>query len=182
MTCLKCGAPRIRTKTLPRYQDDGLVGLPNVVVLNAARQHTCEACGTDNGISVPDVEGLEAAVAVTRVMIPVRLSGREIRFLRTALGFKATELADKLEIGGAGEKISRWENEKAPISSRDEKMLRILAGHQLSDRAKAIEFDETKIFAMKIPAVVKVPRKEVEMQFLRIRISDDTWAEPAKAA
>ncbi len=182
MTCMKCGANGIRTETLPRYQDDGLVGLPNVVVLNAARQYTCEECGTDNGISVPDIKGLEAAVAVTRVMIPVKLTGREIRFLRTALGLKATELAERLGIGGAGEKISRWENEKVPISSRDEKMLRILAGHELSERAKAIEFDETKIFAMKIPAIVEAPRKEVEMKFIRIRISDDTWAEPAKAA
>ena len=182
MTCLKCGASCIRTETLPRYQDDGLVGLPNVVVLNAARQYICEECGADNGISVPDIEGLEAAVVVTRVMIPVRLSGREIHFIRTTLGFKAKELAEQLGIGGVGEKISRWENEKAPISSRDEKMLRILAGHQLSDRAKAIEFDETKIFAMRIPAVVEAPRKEVEMEFIRIRISDNTWAEPAKAA
>jgi len=159
-----------------------LVGLPNVVILNAAKQHICEECGADNGISVPDVEGLEAAVAVTRVMIPVRLSGREIRFLRTALGLKAKELAEQLGIGGAGEKISRWENEKSPISLRDEKMLRILAGHHLSDRAKAIEFDEAKIFEMKIPAVVEAPKKEVGMEFIRIRISDNTWAEPAKAA
>lgn len=181
MTCLQCGGSRVRTQILERYRDDGLVGVPNVVVLSAAKQYFCEECGADNGVSIPDVEGLQAAAAVARVMIPVRLNGQEIRFLRTALGLKATELAEQLGIGGAGEKISRWENEKHPISIRDERMLRILAGHRLSGCAKAIGFDENVIFSMKVPAVVKVPRKEVEMEFVRIHISENTWAEPARA-
>jgi DNA-binding transcriptional regulator YiaG len=180
MTCIKCGGDRIRTETLPQYQDDGLVGLANVVVLNAAQRHICETCGEDNGISVPDVQGLEAAVAVARVMIPIRLTAKEIRFLRTALGMKAKELRERLEVGSE-ETISRWENNKAPISARDEKMLRLLAGRMLSERAKAIGFDETVIFSMKIPPVSAEPAPEVKMTFIRIRISHDTWAEPAAA-
>jgi hypothetical protein len=104
MTCIKCGGARIRTEILPRYQDDGLVGLANVVILNAAQQYLCEDCGEDNGISVPDVEGLEAAVAVARVMIPVKLKGCELKFLRTALGLKAKDLAEMLDV--ADENIS----------------------------------------------------------------------------
>jgi len=180
MTCIKCGSDRIRTDTLPRYQDDGLVGLANVVVLNAAQKYVCEECGEDNGISVPDVSGLEAAVAVTRVMIPVKLTGKEIRFLRTALGMKAKELRERLEVGSE-ETISRWENDRSPISARDEKMLRLLAGRMLSERARAIGFDETVIFNMKIPKWSEGPIPEVRMAFIRIRISENTWAEPAAA-
>ncbi len=180
MTCIKCGSDRIRTETLPRYQDDGLVGLANVVILNAAQKYVCKDCGEDNGISVPDVAGLQAAAAVTRVMIPVKLVGREIRFLRNALGMKAKELAERIETR-ADETVSRWENDQRPISARDEKMLRLLAGRILSERAKAIGFDETVIFNMKIPALSAVPLREVVMTFIRIRISVDTWAEPAAA-
>jgi DNA-binding transcriptional regulator YiaG len=181
MTCIQCGSSRIRTETLPRYQDDGLVGLPNVVILNAAQQYTCEECGTENGVSVPDVEGLEAAAAVARIMIPVKLTGKEIRFLRTALGMKARELREQLEVGSE-ELVSRWEHEKAPISPRDEKMLRLLTGRLLSTRATAIGFDEKAIFSMKIAALSSAPRQKVEMTFIRIHISKNTWAEPAKAA
>jgi hypothetical protein len=113
MTCIKCGSDRVRSEILPEYRDDGLVGLPNVVILNAARQFVCVECGEDNGISVPDIDGLEAAVAVTRVMTPVKLRGSELRFLRRALGLKAKELAERLEV--ADETISRWENDKSPI-------------------------------------------------------------------
>ena len=61
MTCIKCGSARIRTDTLPEYQDDGLVGLANVVVTaNAAQRYVCEECGEDNGISVPDISGLDS--------------------------------------------------------------------------------------------------------------------------
>jgi transcriptional regulator with XRE-family HTH domain len=180
MTCIKCGSCRIHTETLAEYQGDGLVGLANVVVLNAAQRYVCEECGEDNGVSVPDVEGLEAAVAVTRVMIPVRLTSKEIRFLRTALGMKAKELRERLEVGSE-ETISRWENNKLPISARDEKMLRLLAGRMLSERAKAIGFDEAVIFNMKIPACSAKPAPDVRMAFIRIRISENTWAEPAAA-
>jgi transcriptional regulator with XRE-family HTH domain len=180
MTCIKCGSSRIRTETLPRYQDDGLVGLANVVVLNAAQQFTCEICSENNGVAVPDIEGLEAAVAVARVMSPGKLTGREIRFLRTALGLKAKELAERLEIK-ADETISRWENDKMVIAPGDEKMLRLLAGRTLAERAKAIEFDETKIFQMKIRSVSSAPKPKLRLEFIRIRLAENTWAEPAAA-
>ena len=42
---------------------------------------------------IPDVEGLIAAAAVTRVKNPLKLNGEEIRFLRRALDCKAKDLA-----------------------------------------------------------------------------------------
>jgi hypothetical protein len=60
-------------------------------------------------------------------------------------------------------------------------MQRVIVGRTLSGRAKAIGFDETEIFKMKIPSLSILPKQVVEMTFIRIRISNNTWAEPAAA-
>ena len=56
------------------------------------------------------MEGLRAAMAVTRVNDPLKLNGREIRFLRKALGYTGKELAEKMQV--TAESVSRWENDK----------------------------------------------------------------------
>ena len=45
MTCVRCGGSRIRAEIIKEYRDDGLIGLPGVVVLDAARKYVCEDCG-----------------------------------------------------------------------------------------------------------------------------------------
>lgn len=147
MTCIECGG-EVVTKTLPVYRDDGLIGLPCVVLLDAAEESTCAACGTDNGISIPDAEGLEIAVAVARVCYPLKLNAQEIRFLRRALGSQAKDLADELEV--RPETVSNWENGKDPINPHIEKILRLKVAKDLGPRAPAVPCELDTIHNLKI--------------------------------
>jgi transcriptional regulator with XRE-family HTH domain len=158
------------------------VGLPNVVILNAAQQFVCDECGEENGIEIPDERGLEAAVAVNRVMMPLKLIGREIRFLRKAIGLTGKQLCEVLGIQ-AEETISRWENDKNVIPASNEKMLRIVVGRTLTEAAPMIPFDEKYILLkMRIESVAPLDRRESKIEFLRVRTSaNPTWAEPAAA-
>ncbi|HXR34396.1 MAG TPA: hypothetical protein VN754_00500 [Candidatus Binataceae bacterium] len=180
MTCTRCGGKRIRVETMKEYHDDGLIGLPGVVVLDAARKYICEDCGEENGISIPDEEGLEAAAAVARAGIPIPLRGREIRFLRGALGLTARQLAQFLP--ATEESVSRWENDKHPMGAQNEKILRLLVARLLKDRAPAIGFDELAILKGRIEAAPSKRGREPKLLFRRVRIqSKPAWAEPEAA-
>ncbi len=180
MTCTRCGGKRIRVETMKEYHDDGLIGLPGVVVLDAARKYVCKDCGEENGISIPDEEGLEAAAAVARAGIPVPLRGREIRFLRAALGLTAKQLAKYLP--ATEESVSRWENDKHPMGAQNEKILRLLVARLLKDRAPAIGFDEVAILTGGIAAMASKRSGEAKLLFRRVRIqSKPAWAEPEAA-
>lgn len=168
MTCIECGG-EVVTKTLPVYCDDGLIGLPCVALLDAAEQSTCAACGTDNGISIPDAEGLEVAVAVARVCYPLKLNAQEIRFLRRALGFQAKQLADELEV--RPETVSNWENGKDPINPHIEKLLRLKVAKDLGPRAPAVPCDLDTIQNMKIKHLHASDRKnQFVMGFKRVLV------------
>lgn len=55
-------------------------------------------------------------MAAARAMLPHRLSGREIRFLRKPIGEKAVSLAKHLDV--APETLSRWENGHEAVGGR----------------------------------------------------------------
>jgi DNA-binding transcriptional regulator YiaG len=169
MTCEQCGGRHVSMAQQDIYHDDGLIGLPNVVVINAAQKMVCDSCGANNGVHIPDPEDLEIALAVYRVTIPVKLSGKEIRFLRQGLGKRASELGQYLQV--RDETVSRWENEKEPMKPQTEKLLRILVGRELADRAPGIDFDEDAIWKMQIPVVMPVPRPKVRIVAQRICVS-----------
>ncbi len=169
MTCERCGGRHVKVTPLDIYHDDGLIGLPNVVVLNAAQKMVCADCGASDGISIPEPEGLEVALAVYRVTIPVKCGGREIRFLRQALSMRASQLGEFLQV--REETVSRWENDKEPMKPQTEKLLRILVGRVLADKAPGVDFDEDAIWKMQIPVVTPVPKPEVRIIAKRICVS-----------
>lgn len=103
--CIACGAEGASEVRLATY-DENALGLP-VTLKNAALHHTCPSCGYD-GIEIPDFDGLEAAVAVARLLLPIALNGPEIRFLRHACGLKAKEFASACDFDPST--LSRWEH------------------------------------------------------------------------
>ena len=181
MTCTRCGASRFRTETIKEYEDDGLIGLPGVVVLDAAQKYICEECGEEGGISIPDEAGLEVAVMVARIGIMVKLTGEEVRFLRKGLGLTAKQLAESLQV--AEETVSRWENDKLVMSPQTEKVLRLMAGRLHSKDAPGIGFDEDAILKGHIRSVFPDgKRPAVKMSFQRVRIlSNPAWVAPLAA-
>ena len=89
-TCVACGAPTDKVELLPTYDDDA-VGIP-VTLRNGVLRHNCDSCGFD-GIEIIDSTGLTAAAAVARILLPVTLSGDEVRFLRKACQMNGKEFA-----------------------------------------------------------------------------------------
>lgn len=103
-TCVACGASIASVERLPSHDDDAF-GIP-VTIRNAVFRHRCADCGMD-GIEIPDSEDLEAAIAVARILVPVSLSGVEIRFLRKACGMTGKEFAEAINVDNAT--LCRWE-------------------------------------------------------------------------
>jgi DNA-binding transcriptional regulator YiaG len=85
-------------RTVDRYEEDGL-GLPYAVTLiDGAEEQIDDDTGKVIGISIPAMETLVAAIAVTRASIPVQLSGDEVRFIRGVIGMGSKAFAESLEM------------------------------------------------------------------------------------
>jgi transcriptional regulator with XRE-family HTH domain len=169
LTCERCKG-HVSTMLLEEYRDDGsMTGLRNVVILDAAKKAICDECGADNGVSVPDEDGLEAALAVIRIGLPFRLTGEEIRFLRGALELRQKQLSEYLQV--RPETMSNWENDKEPIGPQYEKVLRLLVGHALSEQTPGVDFDEEAVLKMRI--LHSAPPDDMMIFVQRVRVSVD---------
>lgn len=117
--CRRCGGEYgpLEPVTVP------LRALPTVQVTGIEGQR-CQSCGSLK-YRVPHMEELFRAVAILLVHKPERLSGAEARFLRKWLGWSGQDTAERL--GFTPEHVSRWENDKVPISETADKLLRSLA-------------------------------------------------------
>lgn len=177
--CHVCGG-KVRVKRVPEFRDDALLGLPGVVLVDSVDEWTCEACG-EGGITIPNLEGLTAAIVTHRVMDPRKLAGGEIRFIRGAMGMESGELA--IDIGVRRETLSRWENQKEPIGPASEKLLRMLALYRFGKDAPGVERDEEQALRMKIRAV-EAHKKPIGFQLLPMLVKKKrrpVWS-AAKAA
>jgi transcriptional regulator with XRE-family HTH domain len=139
-------------RVLPRYEEKGL-GLPYpVVLINAAEEHS-DAAGNVLGVSVPDFEGLAAAVAIARAFLPVELTGSEVRFMRKVIGMSAKDFAEALKLDPAS--LSRWENNKQTLGGWAESQVRLATVAIVAQRIPSLKPDMEKLFRM-------VPRKRDE--------------------
>ena len=144
---------------VPKYATSE-IGIPIVLVDSVYQKH-CKHCGEVlHRIQFPD--RLTAAAAVSRAQLPMKLKGDEIRFLRKAIAKSAVELAEFLEV--APETVSRWENNKLPMSPALEKLLRLHVGMELKAKAPAILFKPNQVLNMAIKGV-RDPSEEIVMVF-----------------
>jgi hypothetical protein len=127
---------------IPELLDDQM-GLP-VVLLDSA--YAAESNGA-SGVIIPDLPGLEAAMAVARISDELKLGGRDIRFLRRAIAVKAVDLARFLDV--TAETMSRWENGREPISTNAERVLRMRVYNTLKGKAPGVKCDLNAIIEMK---------------------------------
>lgn len=140
--CSSCGGNLNLPVKAPSYKYEGF-GFP-VLLINAVTRAICAGCG-ETEITIPNVPGLMAAVALQRVMLPFKLTGPDIRFVRKSIGDSMTSAALAKHLEVTPETFSRWENDKLPISPTTEKLLRIVVGLMLQDKAPAMEFDVHKM-------------------------------------
>ena len=181
MKCKTCGEALV-TRRLPIYEDDALIGLPHIFIIDAAEQRWCKKCQCEYGVAIPDEEGLEAAVAMARVHVPVKLTGREIRFLRRAISYPAKAVATYLQT--SQETVSRWENGHLPIGPQPDKLFRILVARRLAKSHPwvSLNYEEDVLLEMEIPSQVgNEPPPLVRMAFARVlaRVANqppqETW-------
>jgi transcriptional regulator with XRE-family HTH domain len=185
--CNHCGTGEVVRITLPEYVDD-LMGAPfQVAVEHAVVQERCKKCGAVLGNDIPDLRGLIAAVAMTRALDPEKLSGDEIRFLRKAVGWKAKDVAEILQV--TPEHVSRCEAGKSPLSEGLEKYLRHYACEKIKAQfVLAIELRLDAIPRMKLrPALGLVqasddPGKRIvrvrKYRFIRVPVPVQQRSEP----
>jgi transcriptional regulator with XRE-family HTH domain len=171
--CEKCGTGRLETRTLSEFSVAALVGTPFPVVLeDAVVEKFCAHCGAVAGHKIPEPDQLTAVVAIMRSCDPMKLNGREIRFLRKSMGWKAKELADRLAI--TPEHLSRFENGKVTVSEVYERLIRAFVCLVHVETAPHIDLDLSKFAEMKIISVRDAARRSV-MRLTRERVPEERF-------
>jgi putative transcriptional regulator len=118
--CRSCGQPEILSAVETYLYTES--GLPNVV-LAGVQVRRCPACGYHE-ISLPRIAELHRTIAQAIIHKPTRLSGSEVRFLRKVLGWSGVDFAR--HIGVDPSTVSNWENDKDPIGSTSDRLLRLM--------------------------------------------------------
>jgi len=156
---------------LPVYEDR-LAGIP-AILINSAIEATTDGV---TGVIVPDPEGLQIAVAVARVTVPMKLTGPEIRVLRKTMGIQARELAGHLDV--TPETLSRWENGREQIATNPERLLRIRVFQCLRYKAPGVVAKTEDILNMKI-VHLRLANRPLVLKFERVRVVRDGGLESA---
>lgn len=119
--CVQCGTEMKSSVENYHYDESGLDG----VTLENITIHRCPNCG-ESEASIPRTAQLLRALAESTAKKKARLAPKEIRFLRTFLGYSSADFARK--VGVSLPTVSRWEREDAPLGMKStaEKLLRIM--------------------------------------------------------
>jgi DNA-binding transcriptional regulator YiaG len=108
---------------LAEYDATKLLKSPFKVILNDSVYQVLDDAGNLTQTVIPEPEGLIKAVALARVLHPHKLSGADIKFLRSALGKKSKDLARGIAL--TPEHLSRCEHGVHPLSPQSEMLVRI---------------------------------------------------------
>ncbi len=121
MKCLNCGHGMKKTRENYKYNESGLEG---ITLINIEVQH-CTECGEKEAL-IPSIEELHKTIAMLLTRKNSKLTSKEIRFLRTHLGYSSKDFAET--IGVTQETVSRWESETDPkkMAIPTEKLLRLM--------------------------------------------------------
>lgn len=113
-----------RVRVVQKYDVDTL-GAPFKVTLLDSVSVSIDPKTGDERVEIPDLVGLINAVVRSRVLCPRKLSGKEIKFVRNALGVRAKPLAQFLDM--TPEHLSRCEAGTKVMSGASEKVFRLFA-------------------------------------------------------
>ena len=153
-------------RIIARHEEDGL-GLPYPVVLIDSAEEELDEAGAVVGLSVPDLEGLTAAVVVARCLNPWQLAGEEVRFIRSVLGMTARDMAEALALDHAT--LSRWENGKQAVGEWADKQLRYVTLLMLHDRVPGLHADPKDAIGLRI--ISRPPGAWPHIEMRRVHVS-----------
>lgn len=120
MKCYTCDEEMICRTGEYQYSESGL----DNVILSGVDIWEC-SCG-ESAVSIPAIAELHNLIGRALIEKEERLSGPEIRFLRSNMHMKAVELADI--IGVSKSAFSRWESGKKTIGVASDRALRLIYG------------------------------------------------------
>ena len=175
--CAKCKG--LMEKSIrPEHTED--LGGVVVKVLNAVQVLRCNKCRTEM-VAIPDMDGLARAAAISRALNPVRLGGREVKFIRRVLDKTQAEFAKVMDL--APETVSRWENDVRGVGGACEKLVRHNVCALLHKETRGRPYDPAAITHMEL----KSPPKGKELppiEMVRVRVpsdspQNDSWGEMA---
>ena len=131
--CPACGEGRLETRRETRRYGRGI----DVTLLNIPVRH-CPACGEEL-VVIPAIEVLHRLIARGIARSRRRLRPKEIRFLRTYLGYSSADFAGVM--GVRAETVSRWESERASqrMGIVAERFLRLMAQQRKPIRSFGLE-------------------------------------------
>ena len=176
--CRKCGG--LMEKSVRAEHTEDLGGVV-VKILNAVQVLRCAKCKTEM-TAIPDMDGLGSATAISRALNPVRLSGREVKFLRRVLDMTQEEFAKAMDL--AAESVSRWETDARGVGGACEKLVRHNTCALLYKDAKGRPYDPAVITNM---SLVELDEGAVlpPIELVRVRVNNsaetdgDGWCEMA---
>jgi len=125
--CYECTRKMIGMRENYQYTE---VGLKSVTLTNVLVYH-CK-CGAIFA-ELPAVEQLHFLIAFDLLRKATILSGEEARYLRKWVGYSASELAEVT--GYTNSIISRWENDKTPITKEPDRLLRLVVFAKMLENA-----------------------------------------------
>ena len=171
--CTKCNNGLFERTIKPEHIEDlgGIV----VKILNAVVVKRCGTCGNEM-TAIPDMQGLGRAVAIARALRPLRLAGREVKFIRHAMDMTQKEFAAAMDL--SPEHVSRWENDHIGIGVASEKLLRhnVCA---LLQKAGACDYNPAEIANMQFVALrdgeVMPPIEMVRVRIKHLNEQEDAW-------
>jgi len=96
-------------------------GLPDIWLRNGFEVRTT---GYGESVSIHDVEGLHRAIGLELVDNRPKLTGAEVRFLRTEMDLSQDQLADLLDVPVMAAR--GWEEDLSPVPGPAERLIRAL--------------------------------------------------------
>ena len=97
-------------------------GLPNVYISGVT-------IASDGTIGIPNIIALHQSIVKAIIEKNSRLTGEEIKFLRTEIGMTQTQLSDHL--GVTIKTVQRWEKNGNSIGKAEDMLIRLTAKEEL---------------------------------------------------
>lgn len=101
-------------------------GLDNVFIegFGQVEDHNGEAT-----MIIPAIGLLHKVISQGIVSLKAKMTGKELRFLRTEMGLTQAKLAEIIKVSSLT--VSRWERDEFPLDDGAEVLIRLLAIHEL---------------------------------------------------
>lgn len=117
MKCINCGhAMTTKRENVP------YTALPGTVLVGVPVSR-CSNCG-EHEVAIPAIDELNRVIAQAVIRKRGRLTGGEVRFLRSYLGYSGADFAALIRSDPAT--VSRWEGDKQPIGHHTDLLLRAM--------------------------------------------------------